>query len=216
MSDWSPISIQEFDAMALVDDADVNTLTSRLILDRLPYAFDSKIQYLDWRDDLGESLELDGRDLTLVGSAATGRSLSARKQFGIFGKGSDIDLAVVSHAHFDRAWTWFRLTDPTLLMLDEEGIRQFEQHRKHHVYEGVIAANVFLSYLPFGAEWNKQLQRASKQLPSILQGRRLNVRVYKDYAALRWAQSQSLTAFRRYKAARPSIESGEGSDRKLP
>jgi predicted nucleotidyltransferase len=194
MTDWSPNTVQEFMSLTLSDEP-LRILVGRIVLDRLPFTFDTKQQYFVWRDALAEGLEVDGRDIVLVGSAATGRSLSARKKFGTFSSASDIDIAVVSSTHFDRAWSWFRRTDPVLLGLEPESVRLFGQHRKQYVFDGMVAANYFLSYLPFGNEWNRELQRSEKLLPSRLRGRKMSVRIYKDGEALRAAQMAALATY---------------------
>lgn len=197
MTDWAKISIPEFDDLVLACDTTA-TGVSRAVIDRLPFIFESKSQFLAWRDALGEGLDVDGRDIALVGSAATGRSLSSRKQFGVFNKKSDIDIAVVSSSHFDAAWRWFRETDPTIVTgLDEVGKAKFAAHRSHYIYEGVIAAEYFLSYLPFGRDWSNALQRTQRLLPSVAQGRYLRTRIYRDARSLRDAQTSALDSYLR-------------------
>jgi hypothetical protein len=201
MTDWVKIEIAEFMELAQSDDH-VGGLVGRLVLDRLPVTFETKQQYFRWRDELGEGFGVDARDILLVGSAATGRSLSARKRFGVFGKESDVDIAVVSSRYFDDAWHWFRRVNPILLNLDAEGVHLFEQHHKQYIFQGMIAANYFLAYLPFGGQWIRELQRCEKYLPALLQGRRMSVRIYKDNEALRQAQMVALSSYRSYLLAR--------------
>ena len=198
VTDWAAIEIGDFDQLCKENDR-LDVLVGRAVLYRLPHTFESKKQYLTWRERLAADLELDGNDIHLVGSAATGRSLSARKKFKVFDKHSDVDIAVISQGHFDRAWTWFRRTNVDLLTgLDEYGRRLFEKHRSHYIYDGVIAADYFLSYLPFGNEWLAALQRSEEYLPKTLAGRRLRVRIYKDASALREAQVAALSTYRKY------------------
>jgi hypothetical protein len=197
MSDWTNIPIADF--MTEVETSTtVSELVSRMVLDRLPYKFDTKEQYFHWRHMLAEGLGIDARDIVLVGSAATGRSISARKKFAMFGKRSDVDIAVVSTVHFDRAWSWFRRANPVLLGFDPEQLRLFNRHREGYIFDGMIAANVFLSYFPFGSEWNRELQRSAECLPSGLQGRVLSVRIYRDNEALRTAQLAALLSYQSY------------------
>lgn len=198
MSDWSQITIPEFDTLA-AGDLPLAGLVARVILDRLPFAFDSKFQYLNWRDSLAEDLGLDGRDLAIVGSVATGRSLSSFKHFGVFNGKSDIDIAVISRYHFEQAWDWFSTTDANIVTgLDSVGQEKFEAHREHYIFEGVIAAEYFLSYLPFGTEWSKALKRSQENLPERLQGRLMRVRIYRSNSALRTTQHHSLETYRRF------------------
>jgi hypothetical protein len=208
VSDWVKIEIAEF--MALVgQDTRPSQLVGRIILERLPFAFDTKEQYFNWRDMLAEGLEVDARDIIIVGSAATGRSLNSRTQFGVFNKHSDVDIAIISQVHFDRAWQWFRQADPVLLGFQEVQRRLFDRHREGYVFDGMIAANSFLSYLPFGSDWNRELQRSERYLPPILQGRVLSVRIYRDSEALRRAQLKSLISYQTYLRSKRENSSGE-------
>ncbi|MGI5503160.1 hypothetical protein [Lentzea sp. CA-135723] len=196
MSDWVDISVADFEELAKADDK-VSVLVGRLVIDRLPFTFESKEQYFTWRNILASGLDVDDRDIVIVGSAATGRSINPGKKFRIFHKKSDVDIAVISSVYFERAWTWFRRTNPTLLGLNEEGLDLFDQHKKHYIFDGVIATNYFLSYLPFGSDWAKHLQISEAYLPRVLKGRQLNTRIYKDSEALRKDQERGLILYRR-------------------
>jgi hypothetical protein len=197
VSDWVKIDVQQFMQFVL-DEEPTGSLVGRLILDRLPYAFDSKKQFFAWKDELAEGIGLDARDILVVGSAATGRSINPRKKFGVFGSGSDIDIAIISPHHFEVAWAWFRRTNPTFLTLNEEGHRLFRRHREQYVFDGMIAADYFLGFLPFGPRWIEEIQRCGKYLPPLLQGRTQKVRIYKDNDALRQAQLRGLSAYHSY------------------
>jgi hypothetical protein len=208
MSDWTKIEVAEF--MAEVEVGQVpSELVSRLILERLPLTFDDKEQYFHWRHMLAEGLQVDPRDVMLVGSALTGRSISARKRFSMFHKKSDVDIAIISPSHFDRAWHWFREANPSLLGFDPEQLRLFNRHREAYVFDGMIAANVFLGHLPFGFEWNRELQRSEQYLPPNLRGRVLSVRIYKDNAALRRAQVEAILSYQSYLRAKRDKPSEE-------
>jgi hypothetical protein len=197
LSDWVKIEVQEF-MQCVREDTPLKELVGRIVIDRLPFTFDTKQQYFHWREILAEGLQVDSRDIVVVGSAATGRSLSPRKRFRTFHANSDVDIAVISQTHFDRAWYWFRQADPVVLGLTDEPRRLFERHKQAYIFDGMIAANYFLSYLPFGSEWNRELQRAGQYLPPLLRGRMLSVRIYRDSDALRHAQMVSLAAYQRY------------------
>lgn len=195
--DWTPITVRQFDDL-LLEEPSAAAGVSRAIVERLPFVFESKRQYLTWRDTLAQQLEVDGRDLAIVGSAATGRSLNPRKRFKTFDAESDIDIAVVSSHHFDQAWRWFLETDPLIITgLDQVGKEKFAAHRSHYIYEGVIAAEYFLSYLPFGRGWAAALQRNQALLPARAQGRFIRVRIYRDNRALRDAQRLAVETYLR-------------------
>lgn len=201
MSDWTSIDGREFQRIVL-DESNLDLLAGRVIFDRLPHAFESKEQYLAWRHALADGLEVDARDILVVGSAATGRSLNPRKQFKPYRMGSDIDIAVISSRHFDIAWAWFRRTNPVIIGLDTDRKRLFERHREDYIYHGMIAANYFLSYLPFGSQWMRELQRSEGFLPLGLRGQQQTVRIYKDSESLRHSQISGLSSYKRYLEAK--------------
>lgn len=220
MPDWLHIDIPTFDREVAVEEADPAVLVDRFVLERLPFKFETKEQYLRWRAGLATGLRVDNRDVAVVGSACTGRSLSPTKRFGVFKDAkSDVDIAVVSQWHFDEAWQWFITQDPLRITgLDQEGRKTFEQHKKQYIFDGMIASNVFLSYLRFGPEWLRELQRSEANLPRILMGRILTTRIYRTNSDLRRAQAVSLASYRSYLANRnASPTSGDGRERsKLP
>jgi hypothetical protein len=198
--DWATIPIQDFDAVAQEDEG-LGLLVGQLILERLPFKFDTKHQYLAWKSKLAQGLQVDARDIVVVGSAATGRSLNPRTQFGVFDpKRSDLDIAVTSPLHFDHAWHWFRTANPNLLNLDSTSFELFEKHKRDYIFRGFIAAEVFLGYFPmFGAQWIEELQRSEEYLPDILRGRKTSIRLYRDGASLRKVQEERLRLYRRSK-----------------
>lgn len=197
MSDWAHVDIPQFDQ--IVATCGPGEAVSRGIFDRLPFAFESKQQYLRWRDELAKHMEVDGRDIILVGSAATGRSLSAQKQFGVFRSQSDIDVAVVSSHHFDLAWRWFRTTNLNYLTgIDAHTKERFNAHRQHYIFDGVVAADIFLGYFPFGQAWMSGMVRCQDLLPSALQGRKLRTRIYRDFQSLRQSQVEAVRSYSGY------------------
>ena len=66
-----------------------------------------------------------------------------------------------------------------------------------------------LADLPFGATWNRELQRSERYLPSCLQGRMLSARIYRDSEALRRAQLKSLATYQSYLRAKHEQSPGE-------
>ena len=197
MSDWLDIAIPDLDT-AVAGDAELDLLADELVLERLPHAFDTKRNYLQWRIGLASGLDLDPSCLRLVGSAATGRSLNPANRYKVFGTKSDLDIAVVSNAHFDIAWSWLRTADPLFVSGGPFVEELIDSHRKHYIYDGVITANSFLSYLPFGTAWSQAMVRSQADLPDNLQGRPMSMRIYRDHHSLRLAVVESLRKYRLY------------------
>jgi hypothetical protein len=157
---------------------------SRHVLDRVPWLFADRRQYIDWKTGLAAELEVDPYMLLVVGSACLGFSLSPYKRFSEFGLRSDIDIAVVSERHFDEAWRWLRELGPdNLVVRDSLEQEMFKWHRRNLIFDGAIATEKLLSKLPFGEKWASALGHAGKREPT--QGRQLYVRIYRDVESLR-------------------------------
>jgi hypothetical protein len=61
--------------------------------------------YARLREYAGDALQISpNRDVFLVGSAKLGFSIKPRRRYGLFGDDSDVDLAIVSPALYERLW----------------------------------------------------------------------------------------------------------------
>jgi hypothetical protein len=157
---------------------------SRNLLDRVPWLFTDRPQYIDWKAALAADLEVDPFMIIIVGSAATGYSLAPHKNFSAFSPRSDIDVAIVSLRHFDEAWRWLRELGPVKLLT--KGTVEQEMlnwHRRNLVFDGAIETNKLLPLLPFGPKWASGLGQAGKREPT--EGRAVNARLYRDFESLR-------------------------------
>ncbi|MEV8265448.1 hypothetical protein AB0P00_14995 [Microbacterium sp. NPDC077057] len=171
---------------AAVRGLDSAAFTSIHILDRVPAIFEDREQYAAWRSDLGAELEVDPLCIVIVGSTAVGVSLSPKddKRFRPFHDESDVDVAVVSARHFDEAWRWLRALGPLDALKgrpDEADLLGW--HRRSLVFDGTIATDRLLPYLPFGATWQSALGRASLRAPTL--DRDVKARIYRDFESLR-------------------------------
>lgn len=166
---------------------DSSTFTSIHILDRVPAIFESRRQYAGWRAQVGKGLGVDPLNLLVVGSTSVGVSLSPSKTklMKPYHSGSDVDLAVVSAQHFDEAWRWLRGLGPMdiLRAKSRDTADLLQWHKRSLVFDGTIATERLLPYLPFGADWAAVLGRAGKLPPT--QDRDVNARIYRDFDSLR-------------------------------
>lgn len=196
---------KEFEVKVL-EEASTGVLALELVLERVPLYFDSSRQYQTWRENFAQGLQVSSRDVLVVGSAATGRSFDPKNQYRSFDPGkSDLDIAVVSRRHFEEAWEWFLRADPFLLGFEGEPLKRFQAHSKHYIYEGTIAAELFLAYFSFGAKWNEELVRMQDDLPSVLRGRKTSIRIYRDSNSLLRYQSKAVESYRRSKSAEERV-----------
>ncbi len=188
---WSMATVSETPYPAARDvlvaqlrELSADDFASRLVLDRVPWLFSDRRQYIDWKTSLALELELDPYMLLVVGSACLGFSLSPFKRFTEFGSRSDIDVAAVSERYFDEAWRWLRDLGPeNLPERDELEQEMFRWHRRNLVFDGAIATEKLLPRLPFGDRWMSALGHAGNQEPTV--GRKINVRIYRDFESLR-------------------------------
>jgi len=160
------------------------------IFDRTPHVFgDDKSRHMVWRGQLASSLGVDPVEVTIVGSAAVGVSLSPHKNFKIFDQDSDIDVAIVSPFHFQTAWRFFRRNSSLRAKLSGVERNAWDEHRTRLIYWGTIATDKLLSRLPFGLEWRSALDK----LESVIENdHAINIRIYNDYDSLRQYQIQSV------------------------
>ena len=135
-----------------------------------------------WRIRVANALEVDPCAVHLIGSACTGFSLDPTRNFEEFSVGSDIDVAVVSHLHFEIAWRHLRTLGATRYGMDAKALAAFKDIRRDLAYYGVIPTENILGWLPFGRTWAEALERISKDAP--IGGHDLSVRLYRDTYAL--------------------------------
>lgn len=138
--------------------------------------------HLAWRRTVAHALGVSWLDVVLVGSACVGVSLNPDKAFKPFDADSDIDVAVVSAHHFDVTWRWMRRLGAQRYRLPPRAREWIKEHEKRLVYWGSVATDQLLPHVPFGSEWVTQLAAASKVPP--VDGREVNVRIYRDHASL--------------------------------
>lgn len=166
---------------------DSSTFTNLHILDRLPAIFNSRQEYANWRAQVAEGLGVDPLNVVIVGSTSVGISLSPNpaKFMRPFHSESDVDLAVVSSRHFDEAWRWLRNLGPaeSINATAKDTADLLKWHRRSLVFDGTIATDKLLPYLPFGAHWASVLGRAGTLAPT--QDRDVKARIYRDFDSLR-------------------------------
>lgn len=162
---------------------------SHQILDRVPWLFDDRAAYIEWKQSLAEALGVVPYAICIVGSAATGVSLSPSKEFSLFHERSDIDVAVVSNHHFDLAWRKIRDLSLHPMLLSNGVRKKIDQHRKGLLFDGCIATDKVLSMLEYGPAWRDALLRAGTNPPVV--GHEVKARLYRDFESLRAYQLKS-------------------------
>lgn len=174
---------------------DLSLFVGHWILERTPYIFDKNLNaYSKWRHLLAKGLNIDACDIIIIGSASTGFSLSPYKNYKWFDLNSDVDVAIISQYYFDISWQFLRGLGSERYSFTNTEQDSVKEHTNRLIYWGTVAADRLLPRLPFGTQWMEVLEKMSRESP--VDGRKINVRLYKDFTALRAYQTDSITKLR--------------------
>lgn len=168
----------------LVDDCSNESdefVVSKWIVEKIPHIFNGNFEhFVKVKLAIAKKLGIDSCSVVFVGSSCTGFSLNPAKDFKVFDEQSDIDIAIVSYYYFNVAWRWLRQQDATLLKGYAK--KAYWSHRNFYIFDGTIATDKILDYLPFGAQWKKVIEEL-KQEPEF-KDREIHIRLYQDHKAL--------------------------------
>lgn len=169
---------------------------SKWMLERnTPYLFDSDhLSYLNWKAQLALRLGIDPCSILFIGTASIGISLNPNKNLKAFDAESDIDIAVISPWHFEESWRFLRSLGATRFQYSILQQASIKAHVTNYIYWGTIATDKILPILPFGKVWQLALNDMSKIPPTV--GRTINLRIYKDFEALRGYHAHNLSRMR--------------------
>lgn len=156
-------------------------VVSKWIVEKTPFLFNNdREDYYRIKALIAKGLNVDMCSVVFVGSSCTGFSLNPHKDFKVFDSDSDIDIAIISHHHFNIAWRWMRQLDMSTLGEDERNAVNIHKH--FYVFEGTIATDKILPLLPFGKEWGTILNSISNE--PVFGGREVHFRLYQDHRSL--------------------------------
>lgn len=164
------------------------------VLERVPHIFRNDwALYRSWRGQLASRVQVDPCDISIIGSACVGASLSPQKGVAAFSERSDVDVAVISPYHFDVAWRTLR----AFALADARTPRERQaviNHRNNYIYWGCIAIDKILRIMPFAKEWAIASSHMRGVDPTA--GRDVKFRIYRDFDSLRSYQTQSVKLLR--------------------
>lgn len=162
------------------------------LLERIPFLFNQDWDsYRDWKRHLSSLIDVDPKNICIVGSAAIGISINPHKGFKSFDDSSDIDVAIISDFHFQLSWRALRQTNLSNIR-DHKTRVAIKEHRERHIYYGCIAADRIIAVLPFKLEWTTAMSAMAAIHPT--QEREVKFRIYRDYDALRAYHANGLEA----------------------
>jgi hypothetical protein len=168
---------------------------SQHIFEAVPFIFQGDLgSYVSWKTELGTRLSIDPRAIAIVGSAGLGFSLNPDKSFKAFDGSSDVDVAVVSYRHFEMAWDHLRALSTQLTSVSSEAQTAIKSHRSGYIFDGTIATDFLLQYLPFARDWLPAFSHMAGVVPT--EGRDIRARIYRDFDSLRAYQLRGVLAAR--------------------
>ena len=141
------------------------------LLEAVPSVFDGDHEgYLAWRRLAARQLQVDPRNVLVVGSAARGFSIKSGKAFAAE---SDIDVAVISAVHFDSAWHYLRTVRVGTIKCTADQREHIRDYAAGYVYRGCIARTPALAVRPLLAArlreaWSRSARwRPRGELPAL-------------------------------------------------
>jgi hypothetical protein len=177
--------------------------TDGQLLGRCPWIFDASETYDAWRSSVAETLSIEPGSIRIVGSAATGFSLSPQKPGRPFRRtsslntvASDIDIALIHPNLFAMAWD-------TIIRFDREHKLGGTEERRNTIRVNVYWGLVGQRTLPRNTEPARMLLTAMSvagRLPP-LRGYRIQSRIYRRMEDLRAYHISSLRQLRLVLAA---------------
>jgi hypothetical protein len=166
------------------------------LLNRRPWIFADDAEHDRWRKSVADVLNASARHICIVGSAATGYSLSPLKAGRSFrdltnSRASDIDLAIVNEPLFEEAWN-------TIVALDRRiALRLPAPERdkmRTDVYWGLVAQRA----LPGNTDTARRLLLATARagIAPPIRGYQIRCRIYRREEDLRAYHIVSLRSLR--------------------
>ena len=178
---------------ALTDRMRPQEFVDCYVLDITPALFGGdRLAYLEWRRNLAHAMEVDPVAIQIVGSAGVGFSLDPANRLRVLTPTSDVDVAVVSAWHFDLAWRDLQQKVRSSFKFPPSIGASIRKYAPRDVFAGCIATDKVLPVLPFAKRWLEARETATEH--RLLQDRRIDFRLYRDFAALRAYQLFSVHA----------------------
>ncbi|MCH5645625.1 hypothetical protein [Gordonia sp. ABSL49_1] len=179
-------------------DEDIEYFVSARLFDGVPAIWTRNVEYVRWRHEIAQRLDVDPIAIQLVGSARLGYSINPAKNFKIFNEDSDLDIAVVSPELFEAAWLQLRN-----IVDRHDELKERKTYLRKLVFDECIALDIVLPHLSFGASWAVARDEIIELLGEEFNDRQINYRLYRNHGALREYQLSSVS-----KARDRAIEEG--------
>ncbi|MCA6381326.1 MAG: hypothetical protein IM574_12435 [Cytophagales bacterium] len=172
------------DFKAEITTTDISYIASKWIIEKVPFIFADNLKlYIQWKETLAAKIGVDSKAIVLTGSSSVGFSLNPDNNLSAFTETSDIDVAIISQHYFDISWHFLRNIGTNRYSYSRKEITAIDDHRNRLIYWGTIATDKIIQILPFGQKWITALNEMAKEEPT--KDRIINIRIYKDFEALR-------------------------------
>jgi hypothetical protein len=169
------------------------------ILGRRPWLFETDTAFTDWREVVAAVLSIALTDVWIVGSAATGFSLSPLKPGRGFRSGnetgaarSDVDIAFVSNKLFTSAWDTITDYDRGFRLW---GDNDSKAQLRRDIYWGLVSDSQVPRNTDAARAINRARAIAGRERP--IRGHEVRCRVYRRQDDLRAYHIASLRGLRR-------------------
>ncbi|MGA2528892.1 MAG: hypothetical protein ABSG36_06980 [Acidimicrobiales bacterium] len=139
---------------------------------------------------ISDQLSVDANGIYCAGSGAIGLSLNPDKisdgRLKPFDNQSDLDVAVISSAHFETAWRDLRIASQPTLEERNQLIQEHISHQRKRLFDGAILTGKLLPVLSFGNEWISSIVKVTETISRVME-REVDVRIwiYRDYWSVR-------------------------------
>ncbi|PJZ24887.1 hypothetical protein CH352_11850 [Leptospira hartskeerlii] len=159
---------------------DEHYIVSKWVTERIPHIFNGNIEeYMKWKITLSHLLEIDSKEIIFTGSSCLGFSMNPNKNFKDFDQKSDVDIAIISHYHFDMSWFTLRHLGTKFYDLNYVEKASLDDHKNRLIYWGTIATDKILQLLPFSKQWMEAVSKLQNLMP--IDGKEINFRIYNDF-----------------------------------
>lgn len=148
------------------------------LLPARPQPFNTEDEYLKWRENASLLLEVESCDVHIVGSRLLGYSLNPHHPLRAVQADSDLDVAVVSHLHFESGWHGLRWKPP-MNIIDNSLQKHLDWHKSDLIFRGIIAVDLVVSLLPFAKDWMAAIDLLQKEKNT--KDMEISIRLFRDH-----------------------------------
>jgi hypothetical protein len=162
------------------------------LISGLPFVFrDVPDAYQDFAGTLAAQFRTPTADISIIGSARIGFSLSPDKFGTPFHAKSDLDTIVVNAAMFDIAWFQLYNVGNRRFSMDQRVQSAFQQHRTNNIFFGFIVPELLPGIVTLSNLWFNVFQQIGGRI-RVLAGHKINGRLFRTWDHVKAHQKYSL------------------------